>query len=124
MGKHRLSKDGSPRLHSKISVDENVIGSGKVRLLSLIHEHGSLNAAAKEMGVNYRRAWMLLETLQKCFADPLTESERGGATQGGTVLTPLGLELIQRHRDHVAALDAAAEPFVTWVVAHKAPTNK
>ena len=119
MGKHRVNPDGSPRLHSKVSVDENVIGSGKVRLLSLIKEHGSLNAAAKAMDINYRRAWMLLETLQKCFAEPLVITERGGSAQGGTVLTPLGEELIKRHAEHAQALDKAAVPFIDWVVANK-----
>lgn len=119
MGKHRVNSDGSPRLHSKVSVDENVIGSGKVHLLRLIKEHGSLNAAAKTMDINYRRAWMLLETLQKCFAEPLVITERGGSKQGGTVLTPLGEELIKRHAEHTMALDQAGALFIDWVVTNK-----
>ncbi len=126
MGKHRISADGTPRLLSKISVNDNVIGSGKVRLLSLIGETGSLSAAAKKMGINYRRAWLLMDTLQKCFDAPLYIAERGGSDQGGTALTPLGEELIARHAAHQKALKSAADPFIDWVVQHKpadAPEN-
>lgn len=124
MPKHRVNPDGTPRLHSKISVDDNVIGSGKLYLLTLIQEHGSLNAAAKAMNINYRRAWMLLETLQKCFDQPLVISERGGAAQGGTTLTTLGQELIDRYTTHTAALDRAAQPFLDWVVDNKSTDSK
>lgn len=120
--KKRVKTGAEPKLHSKISVDENVIGRGKVELLRLVQESGSINAAAKGMGVNYRRAWFLLETLQLCFEEPLYTTERGGAAQGGTKLTALGNELVTRYATHVATLDQAAAPFIDWVVEKKRVT--
>lgn len=120
--KKQMKTEIETKLHSKISVDENVIGRGKIELLQLVKEYGSINAAAKKMGINYRRAWFLLETLQLCFEDPLFKTERGGATQGGTKLTPLGDELVTRYATHIAVLDQAAEPLISWVVANKRVT--
>lgn len=71
------------------------------------------------MGLAYRRAWFLLETLQMCFEEPLYTSARGGSRQGGTSLTPLGEELLAQHVQHLNALDAAAAPFIDWVEDHK-----
>lgn len=115
MRKHDYERGTPPALHSKISVDENVIGQGKVDLLRLVGERGSISAAAKEMGLAYRRAWFLLETLQMCFEEPLFTSARGGSKQGGTTLTELGQALLQKHAEHVAALDTTAQPFIEWI---------
>ncbi len=120
--KKKVKAGLAPKLHSKISVDENVIGRGKVELLRLVQESGSINGAAKAMGINYRRAWFLLETLQLCFEEPLYTTERGGAAQGGTKLTKLGDELVARYATHSRALDQAAAPFIDWVVSQKRVT--
>lgn len=122
--KKRVKTGAEPKLHSKISVDENVIGRGKVELLRLVQETGSINGAAKAMGINYRRAWFLLETLQLCFEDPLFTTARGGAAQGGTKLTNLGEELVARYAAHAAVLSQAATPFIDWVVEQKRITPK
>ena len=119
MRKHQYEVGQPPALHSKVSVDDNVIGLGKIELLQLVDELGSISAAAKKMGLAYRRAWFLLETLQMCFEEPLFNSARGGAKQGGTSLTPLGVELLEQHARHLRALDAAAVPFIEWVEGHK-----
>ena len=119
MRKHQYEVGLPPSLHSKVSVDDNVIGFGKVELLRLVNELGSISAAAKKMGLAYRRAWFLLETLQMCFEDPLFTSARGGSQQGGTSLTPLGVELLEQHARHLAVLDAAAVPFIEWVESQK-----
>ncbi len=119
MRKHHYEPGTPPALHSKVSVDENVIGMGKVELLRLVGDLGSISAAAKEMGLAYRRAWFLLETLQLCFEEPLFTSARGGSKQGGTSLTPLGEVLLEKHATHLAALDVAAVPFLDWVESQK-----
>ena len=119
MRKHNYEVGLRPALHSKISVDNNVIGLGKLDLLRLVGELGSISAAAKEMGLAYRRAWFLLETLQMCFEEPLYTSARGGSLQGGTTLTPLGEELLKQHAQHLKDLDAAATPFIDWVEGRK-----
>lgn len=119
MRKHQYEIGLPPALHSKVSVDNNVIGLGKIELLRLVGELGSISAAAQKMGLAYRRAWFLLETLQLCFDEPLFNSARGGAKQGGTSVTPLGMELLEEHAQHLKALDAAAVPFIEWVEGHK-----
>ena len=119
MRKHKYETGLRPSLQSKVSVDDNVIGPGKIELLRLVGEHGSISAAAKEMGLAYRRAWFLLETLQKCFEGALYTSARGGSSQGGTSLTPLGEKLLEQHAQHLKGLDAAAAPFIDWVEDHK-----
>lgn len=119
MRKHDFDPDAPPALHSKVSVNENVIGQGKIELLRLVGETGSISAAAKEMGLAYRRAWFLLETLQLCFEEPLFTSARGGSKQGGTTLTELGMGLLAVNAEHVAALNAAATPFMDWINENK-----
>lgn len=119
MRKHQYEVGLRPALHSKVSVDDNVIGLGKINLLQLVGQHGSISAAAKEMGLAYRRAWFLLETLQMCFEEPLYTSARGGSKQGGTSLTPMGQELLDQHTQHLKVLNIAAAPFIDWVEGHK-----
>lgn len=119
MRKHKYERGLRPSLQSKVSVDDNVIGPGKIELLRLVGKHGSISAAAKEMGLAYRRAWFLLETLQKCFEGALYTSARGGSRQGGTLLTPLGEDLLEQHAQHLKVLDATAAPFIDWVEGHK-----
>ena len=75
------------------------IGPGKADLLDAIAASGSISAAAKRMGMSYRRAWLLVDTMNGCFQGPLVASARGGAGGGGARLTPLGEEVLARYRD-------------------------
>lgn len=104
-----------PGLRTKVFVRDDMIGGGKVELLRLLAETGSITAAAKAMGVGYRRAWFLLDTLQRCFEAPLYTTERGGAGAGGTQVTDLGRDLIARHAAHEAAVQAAAADYLEWL---------
>ena len=108
-----------PGLRTKIYVRDDMIGGGKVDLLARVAETGSITKAAKEMGMGYRRAWFLLETLQACFEAPLFETSRGGKRPGGTRVTELGRELIARFEAHVRDVDAAAAPFLEWMETHQ-----
>jgi molybdate transport system regulatory protein len=75
------------------------LGPGKVRLLELIASHGSISAAAREMGMSYRRAWLLVEQSNQLFAGQLVESAAGGAGGGGARLTGLGHQAVRLYRD-------------------------
>lgn len=119
MRKHEYTAGLPPSLHSKVSVEDNVIGQGKIDLLRLVGLHGSISGAAKEMGLAYRRAWFLLETLQLCFEEPLFITVRGGSRQGGTTLTPLGEALLAEHDKHLMVLKQSAAPFLGWVNTRK-----
>lgn len=102
-----------PGVRTKIYVRDDMIGSGKVDLLRLIDETGSISAAAAAMGCGYRRAWFLLDTLQRCFRAPLTVTQRGGP--GGTRLTDLGKEFLARHTAHEAEISAASASYLSWL---------
>jgi molybdate transport system regulatory protein len=75
------------------------LGPGKVRLLELIAIHGSISAAAREMGMSYRRAWLLVEESNRLFAVPLVDSVAGGPGGGGARLTEAGHKAIAAYRE-------------------------
>jgi len=91
--------------------DEIAIGPGKVALMEAIAATGSISAAAREMGMSYRRAWLLVDALNSALKSPAVQTLTGGAHGGGTVLTPLGTELVRRYRaiEATASQAAAAE---------------
>jgi molybdate transport system regulatory protein len=74
------------------------IGPGKVDLLEAIAATGSITAAAKQLGMSYRRAWMLVDTMNRCFTIPVVEAEAGGRRGGGTHLTPTGAKVLRLYR--------------------------
>jgi molybdate transport system regulatory protein len=86
------------------------LGPGKAELLERIQETGSISAAARRMGMSYRRAWVLVETMNQSFRRPLVETAKGGAGGGGARVSDLGLEVLARYRRmEQAAAEAAAE---------------
>lgn len=74
------------------------IGPGKVRLLELVAETGSISAAGREMGMSYRRAWMLINSLNEAVGTPVVETRKGGSAGGGTILTGAGRRVIDCYR--------------------------
>ncbi len=86
------------------------VGPGKVRLLELIDETGSISAAGRAMAMSYRRAWLLVESLNTSFRAPLVDARAGGRQGGGAQLTAFGRELLQRYRAIEQAAVSAAEP--------------
>ena len=100
-------KREAPRVQFRLRIskgDDIAIGPGKIDLLEAIARTGSITAAAKALGMSYRRAWLLVDTMNRCFEAPVVEAEAGGRRGGGTRLTPLGQELVRRYR----ALEAKA----------------
>ncbi len=74
------------------------VGPGRIELLEAVREAGSITAAARGLGMSYRRAWMLLDDLNRCLRAPVVESVHGGAQGGGSRLTDTGLELVRLYR--------------------------
>ena len=74
------------------------LGPGKVRLMELVGRHGSITAAGKAMGMSYRRAWLLIDGLNRVFAAPLVAAQHGGALGGGASLTELGATIMKHYR--------------------------
>jgi molybdate transport system regulatory protein len=93
------------RLFIRCVEGEVRLGPGKIRLLELIGEHGSISEAARAMEMSYRRAWLLVAELNQSFRQPVTSAQTGGKGGGHAQLTAFGLDLIRRYRkiEHDAA---------------------
>jgi molybdate transport system regulatory protein len=78
-----------PRLRVTCGKDI-ALGPGKMELLALLVETGSLNEAARRMNMSYMRAWKLVKTMEKCFRQPVVRAERGGKSGGGMKVTATG----------------------------------
>ena len=74
------------------------MGPGKAELLEHIGVAGSISAAARAMGMSYRRAWQLVEAMNRDFAQPLVITAIGGTRGGGTVVTPAGQAALAAYR--------------------------
>jgi len=99
------------RLTLRIDFQNGAIGPGKIRLLELVGQSGSISAAARAMNMSYRRAWLLIDGLNQCFRLPAVETQLGGTGGGGAVLTDFGHDLIARYRaiERASAKASAAE---------------
>jgi len=83
------------RLTLRVDFDgQRAVGPGKIRLLELIEEHGSIAAAGRAMRMSYRRAWLLIDNLNQCFRKPLVQKQMG---RGAHPLRPPGREALSRH---------------------------
>ena len=91
--------------------DDIAVGPGKIALLEAIAEAGSITAAAKRLGMSYRRAWLLVDMMNRSFKSAVVDAEAGGRRGGGTALTPLGFDVVRRYRriESAAAKAAAAD---------------
>lgn len=88
--------------------DAIAVGPGKIALLEAIVDTGSITHAAKKLGMSYRRAWVLVDEMNRAFKTPVVETAKGGPQGGKTVPTPLGEEVIRRYRTIEAIADRAA----------------
>lgn len=99
------------RLRLTLVLDSGArIGPGKASLLEHIQSTGSISAAARAMGMDYKRAWLLLDSVNQAFRNPAVERSTGGHGGGGASLTRFGQELLDRYRRlEAAAAGLAAE---------------
>jgi molybdate transport system regulatory protein len=86
------------------------VGPGKIRLLELVKETGSIAAAGRAMDMSYRRAWLLIDALNRTFRVPVVATKLGGSGGGGAELTRFGAELIAHYRDMETVAHAALRP--------------
>jgi molybdate transport system regulatory protein len=97
------------RLTIRIDFDDGSgLGPGKVKLLELVEETGSIRKAAVAMKMSYRQVWLLLKALEETFGAPLTATATGGKQGGGAKLLPLGRLVVAEYRSaEKAAIKAA-----------------
>jgi len=88
-----------PSLSVRIDLDpEGRIGPGKIALLEHIRAHGSISAAGRAMDMSYKRAWDLVDEINRICRQAAVERQTGGKNGGGAVLTPFGTSLVARYR--------------------------
>jgi len=96
------------------------IGPGKIRLLELIEETGSISAAGRAMNMSYRRAWLLLDELNHTFQRPVAIAAHGGRSGGGATLTAFGKRLVDGYRKMETDAHEAVSPYLAMVNAASA----
>ncbi len=115
MGDETKDKEAPAALRVKIKLGDAVIGPGKIMLLGLLEEEGGISAAARRLGLTYRRAWYLIDTVNQATGRAVVATSVGGPGGGGAKLTEFGRELVQRYRDNLARLDKESREFLDWL---------
>jgi molybdate transport system regulatory protein len=85
------------------------IGPGKIRLLEAIDRTGSISQAGRTLGMSYRRAWLLIDDMNRCFREAVVSAKPGGPQGGGAVLTEFGQDLVRDYRAIETAAETAAK---------------
>jgi molybdate transport system regulatory protein len=88
--------------------DEIAMGPGKADLLEAIEREGSISAAGRSLGMSYRRSWMLVDTMNRCWREPLVEAVPGGGRDRGARVTDFGRVVLQAYRAMEQRLSASA----------------
>ena len=86
-----------------------MVGPGKADLLAAVVATGSITAAGRTMGMSYKRAWLLVDTMNRCFREPLVSATKGGAGGGSAQLTPGGKRVLELYRRIEARAAEACE---------------
>jgi molybdate transport system regulatory protein len=87
------------KLTLRVDFDPDVaVGPGKIELLELVDSLGSIAAAGRAMGMSYRRAWELIDSINRCFREPVVSKQLGGPAGGGARLTPFGRLVVKHYR--------------------------
>lgn len=94
--------------------DETVIaGSGRIKLLEAIDEHGSISKAASAINLSYKKAWNLIDSMNTTAGTPLITTSTGGSGGGGTALTDKAKQIIQQYKVAREKLEATATELET-----------
>ncbi|MFA5985712.1 MAG: LysR family transcriptional regulator [Methylococcaceae bacterium] len=91
---------------------EIAMGPGKAELLEAIQQTGSISAAGKSMNMSYRRAWLLVDTMNRCFSTPLVTASKGGKSGGGAKLTPFGQQVLDQYYKMNNAVNHSAQAYL------------
>ena len=101
-----------------LGADYPAMGPGKARLVELIDQTGSISAAAREMGMSYRRAWQLVDALNGSFRQAVVVTAVGGKRGGGAKVSDFGRKLVESFREMESKATTAIAPDVRRFSAH------
>ena len=111
MSKQRMRKSSAPSLPClsiRIDLDtERSIGPGKIQLLESILSCGSISAASRAMKMSYKRAWDLVDEINRIGGRVAVQRWEGGKNGGGAALTPFGLSLVARYTKIERSVESA-----------------
>ncbi|MGF9695006.1 winged helix-turn-helix domain-containing protein [Rhizobium sp. 0TCS1.26] len=122
MTSNTINRDLAPILRIDFPPADR-LGRGKIALLEHIRETGSISAAGRAMDMSYRRAWLLVDALNRMFDEPAVEPQRGGKQGGGAQLTAFGEQLVARFRAMEVRLEDALADDLAWLNARRAPPS-
>jgi len=106
------------RFRMRISDGDRIaVGPGKIALLEAVGHTGSITAAAKSLDMSYRRAWLLIDELNRSLAQPAIDSAKGGLQGGGSSLTEVGQQLIALYRRIEKRAEAACRDDIAELMA-------
>lgn len=89
--------------------DEPAMGPGKAALLEAIEREGSISAAGRALGMSYRRTWLLVDSMNRCWTERVVETKPGGGQAKGASVTPFGQKILAAYRALEAKMIAAAD---------------
>ncbi len=89
--------------------DALAMGPGKADLLEAIQSEGSISAAGRALGMSYRRAWLLVDEMNRCFDPPLVDTVKGGGLDRGSKVSPTGKAVLEAYREMEREASAVAE---------------
>ncbi|ALJ11712.1 ModE family transcriptional regulator [Sphingopyxis macrogoltabida] len=94
-----MVREGALKLKAQLFCgDEPAIGPGKADLLEAIDREGSISAAGRSLGMSYRRSWLLVDSMNRCWAERLVETTAGGGAAKGARLTDCGRTVLASYR--------------------------
>lgn len=92
--------------------DEIAMGPGKAELLQAIADTGSISAAGRSMRMSYRRAWLLVDVMNRSFKQPLVETSKSGKKGRGAGLTPFGKQVLKNYQTTVRAINHTIQAYL------------
>lgn len=106
-----------PRLRFKLG-RTILLGPGKTDLLEAIDRTGSISAAARSMKMSYKRAWQLVDEMNRNLDEAVVAAAFGGSHGGGAHLTPFGRDLLERYRRMQTSLESMLAEDIAWLDGH------
>ncbi len=101
------------------------MGPGKADLLEALDREGSISGAGRVLGMSYRRTWLLVDVMNRCWTQPLVEATAGGGRLSGARLTDRGREVLAAYRTLEARMaQAASGPSLATLQALLLPTPR